>query len=461
MPREPIQEPQFLELRNLLGAEWGRCRESNPGYTIREAAKRAGVAHSTFNSWLLGHRRPSPKHLPGLITALFPLSSPNTDFDAFRDRLLEACKKTAQQAPTVLTDPGLHLQAQDRPFIAGVIVYPCFGANRQGTDQGFFGSVFEAFLNYAGLSVASDCLTLDSARTELCTKRSCDAVVAMLATPDRARYMRFFTTPITVPVNALMLSEHFSQLAPNLDAKLPTVLANSHLFRKAENLIAPIAVKEEVGDLYLKHILQYHDQKLVLYEAQDLANAISSHADERFPMLFADELMCAQVKLRLAQGNSTRYKAVRTQLVFGENTAAQVPRYQLGFAVDRRHTQWISYLDEAFPYFLRSNAEWLAHRYADLWRHLCNLVHGAFEASSMELPDTVAWQPLLGRFPSNLQGRRSRGTTSDIPACPGPRSWLWGQLPYMLPSDPWCIILLRAWEIIVSRGRNKSQAKEE
>lgn len=392
----PRVRPRFPETAAILGEAWQALKDSDreQHWTIRDAADKLDISHAAFNSWLLGRRRPSRRQVPELARFL-------TKGDRAAAKALESQIHGARATEHVAEVPDALRRIQDSKTLRiGVVVYPPFGANTKGTDVGFFGSLFQLFASYMGCQAKVRAVTLDSAEQDLCEKRSLDIITAIFAIPDRALSMKFFPTPIRVPLNAVVLENQISSdkdltAVQNLLEGPPGDSTATH--KRFHFIVAP----NEAGDLFVRHTLGADlEDKLqgtyVEYEAGDFIEALETKRPGRSVVAVVDEMMCRSI----IKGSTQPAK-----LVFEENLA--LPTYSLCAAVDRADSDWIAYLTDALEFFVRSNVRRLRDLYQTLENDLvgslsdgndvqsvkCS-VRGWLRDLELHLPSSDPWTPI-------------------------------------------------------------------
>lgn len=374
-------------LQRILRREWDEYRRTHGRISLRDAAEQMGMkSPSALHSWLRGERLPIAKNIETLAKFF------HSDDDDKRKRLESEIRLAVTAVPVAaLRDPLEGLVNGTRELAIGVIEYEPFS----GKDSDFFNQVFDRFAAFANLSkleIRTPKVTLDEAQSRLCDTGELDMVLGVLQTPDRALRLRFFTSPIRIPVNAVLLSE-----SEDVSETVVEALWERRKDVKPLRFIYPIINEKEVGGLHVRNYLDINqDQsKSVDYKVESYVQALLESYERRsrgggpVPVVVADELMCLQVKRRLNSGGllsrTSKQPSLQAVLVSPESRAPESrdtrpssspPRYRLCFAVNRNHRSWIDYLADAFEIFLDSNAELVAGYYKELHDDIKTYVQG-------------------------------------------------------------------------------------
>ncbi len=385
---------KYPELKRVLEREWDDYRLRNGRISLREAAIQMRMkSPSALHSWLRGERLPKNKNIETLVNFF-------REGGDERKRLENEIKLAVAAKPDqALPDPLESLVNGMRKLTVGIIEYEPFS----GKDSDFFNYVFDRFVAFANLSerrVFPDIVNLDEAQQRL-IDGTLDVAIGVLRTPDRALRMRFFKSPIRIPVNAVMLKSGRERASLE---EVRDALSKKIKETKPDRTIYPIINEKEVGGLHVKNYLniERNTYRAVKYEVESYADALVELNEQRspsgggpVPVVVADELMCLRVIEHLDTGMASsprkRNQEGQPDLVFNvednyqQDKGAWMPRYRLGFAVNRSHRKWIEYLEEAFEIFLDSNAELVAGRYDELHNDIERYFLGVSQVKGKEL----------------------------------------------------------------------------
>lgn len=369
----------YPEVRRLLSQAWDSLDERP---TIRDAAEAMeDVSPAALNSWLLGQRAPRSDSVRKLAAYFFP--EPGGEREEFRKKLQAA----ARQASYGASEPFDELATGARPVRIGLSRYGPFGATADG--KGFFCELFQRFAAYAGLAPRDGSNPVEEMDLHELMRRMQDAAdldiaLCIFATPDRARFLRYFRTPIRIRINALYVPDHVEGLSYRAK-DFVDLLLNPSSGRNRGHMVLAIVNEREVGAHHIQHFVHLPDDamRLVDYAVEKYAEALQAGPSEgRAPLMVADEYMCARVYQRLGG---------KARLLFAEREHTALPAYHLAFAIQRRHRQWAEYLEESFTYFLEANIDMVVDLYVALWRTLTRELTGVFDPATGREPIADRW----------------------------------------------------------------------
>jgi transcriptional regulator with XRE-family HTH domain len=412
MTKPARRYPRLGEL--LIRALEERQRDGRP-LTIRGAAKALGVSPATFAAWKGGERAPRARNIRQLAELLY-----GGDADA-RLVFIESLTRAVGPSGSPPVDDGSFF---DRELKVGVVRYdPISVPSILGEpSKGFLDSLLRRLFNYGELRVPREFeeVDLDHAVRSLGAGEF-DIIAGMMATVDRAKLIHFIPTPITLPVNAVLLKDHLEQLSMNGD-KAKESLRRAITDPAGEETegfrIHPIFRTNEIGGLYCRLALGLSEkdtERVTIadrYDKNVYHDLLAGHRivnSENFPLVVADELMCIQV-LQLAAG--------KADLLFDlEKSFEELPCYSIGFAVPRSKTTLISYLEEVFPIYLRADIHFLIDRYGRLYKRLLTHVSKALQ-SPFTTQTEQNWASKVLRDSAKDQGVFPPGWAKIVEALP-------------------------------------------
>jgi len=375
-------EPAYPELARLIAKALADSKEAGSPYTIRSASEKLKtVSTATFAAWKGGYRAPRTQNISALAELFYPKDSEKRTI--FINELMSAIKPGDQQGEQRKEDSlalPLHL--------AAVLYEPMSLPSTEG--RGFLDDFLRRLIIYGDLKSVNGFEEIALGDVgKLLDERKADVVTGVMSTVDRNKNLRFFSTPISLPVNGVILKEHFEEFRSSF-ASTPrseeTAKNNLQLLLSPPDPpergqtdrrpipLHPIIRPTEVGGLYCRLALGLepdHGKDGVTlaeeYTAKSYRDALKNHAvrQRKYPVVVADELMCLNV---LSQAKD------ECRLIFDLiDDDALMPRYSVGIAVPKYRKNLISYLDDVFPIYLRADSNYIVHRYKQLYDELCEL----------------------------------------------------------------------------------------
>lgn len=408
--RNRMKKSKYPEVRRVLRQAWLEVKESNPSVSLNAINEVTKISRTTLNAWFKGARAPQETKIDALAAYFF--KGQDSAAKARRDKFIADLEEASKiHVEDTESSPLYRILNPPSTLKVGVIDYGPF-AGEKGEDTPFFDSLFKHFAAYAGLK--TDLLHIEYLEAPLSTvqdklykTQELDIVLSILATPDRSLRMSFFKFPIQIPVNAVVRQDHLYKY--KIRDVRDTLLKFRSQAEDPSTILSPIVNEGEVGGLHVTNYLQMSsdDCQLVDYRIADYVKELEKpQIGSKVPIVVADELCCAQVVLEWHKRTAKNKKPKslpEVELVFQQHSgAAMMPRYPLGFAVSRKHRDFVDYLTTAFQLFVESNVELVAHLYFKLAK---NLIY--------DLADV--YKTVLG---------------SDHPYVCGPAEWL-GLSPYL------------------------------
>ena len=376
----------YPNVRRIIEAAFERKRSAEPGVSIRSASAFVDVSPSTFHGWIKGTQAPQAKKLDKLVEYLHPGNELDDQLerDTLRKQLLQASVRAPHREPAVRASPLDKIEHPPASLNVGVVNYSDFGW-RDGREDGFFDLYFSRFAAYAGLLSLEDVefepreAHLPDTPTMLCETEELDVVTAILATPDRARLMDFYTLPIRIPVNAVYLRSALEDREEEEEDIRNALLTFPQASAARDDLVYPIANEMEVGGLHVRNFLQLsakkNECKFTDYDLLRFAELLETvKSGGRVPLVIADEVMCARLVAYFMEEDKTdRVEDCRASLLFRSDEDAcssqielGMPKYRLGLAVNKHHTDWAEYLKKSLFYFEDANPELVSTLYKRL-----------------------------------------------------------------------------------------------
>lgn len=401
---------KFPQSAEILSNEWTALKQREPRqeWTVRKAASQLKISPSAFSSWLQGRRRPSPNQI-GSLARLLASSSEHAQ------RLEEALRAAIGERGLYRPDTLRRILAERPPTLrVGFIVYPKFSANGEDSrpNFGFFGDFLNSFAGYMGCHLEATAVDLDDASDELCNNGTYDLLAGIFATPDRALAMKFFSTPIRVPLNGIELDPHTGGDSKSL---LEGKLSNSH-HRKFHLVVA----EDEAGDLFVRNTLRIDLEaegqgSRERYDEHELAVRMrKGPVTTRQVICVADDLMCRRTKSQLGK------EGTNSELLFvvDPKKPMPMPTFQLCMAVDRRDAAWIDYLTDALGFFLHSNGTLIADHLLSLAARLSEQPESVDQDwleyclwDTGDLPESDPWKSIVNVARSNAAPQNSNSAT--------------------------------------------------
>lgn len=431
--------------------------EEKAGRITRErVARELKVAKSAVSAWFNGNQVPREKHLESLAR-----------FYAFGDERLAAKYRTdlyTAAGKSVVSVSGKSVGAtsgilrnsgtEDRLARArnndririGICTYTGF--------EKFFKDILEAFAIYSGMeSEVVDGLELQNFTRDV-KGGAVDIGAPYFATTDRVLNLHFITTPPRLGINAVTFASAF-------DPQGPLVLGpdwkTAGLVESQRKMIRPIVSEREVGDLYCRYRLGFtylemdrcefgadtYARTLVEKFLDWLSYSPAERKSRRVPVVFADEFTCLEIQVELTKWLMLRGSPSRSAshgmtpnaepltvaaagpplVLFGRGQVSDAieynPRYNLALCLDRDDKDWVTYFDEAWRIFLRSNIEYAAQEYEDIYyaltrksREFDELLKGGSDVLSYR--DVVSYEKAADKFDClRALGQASRESVID------------------------------------------------
>ncbi|MCI0624464.1 MAG: hypothetical protein L0387_22930 [Acidobacteria bacterium] len=424
--RKPTKASTYPTVRDLLRAEL-----KNSGYShnsladlgkmiVKAAGKSAKIklGPSTLNGWLLGQRLPG-EEAQGMLAA-FLGGGDETKAAKFRQALKSAVKQDASKESVALSD--------EQPVSIGVIEYRPFSRLREqennlSQEADFLDGVFQRFLAFANQRHREWATT--TLETAVQDAQAGKILLGLLATVDRAKRLKFFPTPIRMPINAVVPADWINNNEVLREVRL-ALSYGGRPSRAREKIVRPICEPAEIGGLYVRGTLNLQPQPEDIVAGFDVANyadKLGSMPAPRsgggaVPTVVADEYTCLQLLAKLRGKGTLVFDVQRKQ---GQHTEFPfLPSYALGIAVHREHHIWIDYLSEAFPLWLDADRDGVGDIYYQLYEELVRRTKVAVDQAGLDsgFPPTAVegWtEKILGlsEFKSTSQTTRYMQTGSE------------------------------------------------
>jgi hypothetical protein len=318
---------------------------------------------SLVNAWRSGQRKPSPEQTKKLARYLFPR-------DSARQRWLENSLAEARdpQRASLLKE----LDENNGELRIGSTSQANYGRT------GFLEEFIARFLRLAGIKYKfvgrDDIVDLK----EQLVQDELDVGVGIFATLDRSLLIKFFSTPIRVGLNAIVLEEGLDRTGLNVRDLRKLIAPEETRDKLQANLtIAPIVVRSDVGGIYASKILGYSETNLEIpmghhYSSYgqkliDMEDDYKNRHVTKIPVVLADDVMA----LYIVRFLDKQERCARIIFPFGtEQSAGQerkwLPEYLVSVAVKRTNTELADYLRDALRLFLRTEMQMISSFYRDV-----------------------------------------------------------------------------------------------
>jgi hypothetical protein len=412
-------EIAYPKLARLIAKALADSKRAGSPYTIRSASEKLRtVSTATFAAWKGGYRAPRTQNISALAELFYPNDPEKRS--VFISELMSAIKPGDQQGEQRKEDSlalPLHLAA---------VPYDPFSLPTT-KGHGFLDDFFRRLTVYGDLKSVNgfEETVLDDVG-ELLKEGQKDVVTGVMSTVDRNKDLRFFSTPISLPVNGVILKEHFEKFRSRSTSEpVDENSAKRELQRylippdpqPGKNELHPIIRLAEVGGLYCRLALRlepdYGTGAVTIaekYTAESYLDALRKHTvrQGKYPVVVVDEMMCLNI-LTAAKGEC--------RLVFDLNDKdAYMPRYSVGIAVPKHRSKLIDYLEGVFPVYLRADNNYLKHRYKSLYDDLCTIATSALGADSSEAKEWASRTLNLDGKDADLDFGYSRGWNNVLRA---------------------------------------------
>ena len=337
-------------------------RLTTSGHSSKAIAAHVNCSSSLVNAWRSGQRVPSNEQVRQLAKYLFPKHSE-------KQRWLERELNHARdpQRASLLKD----LDLNNRALRVASTSRSSYGR------KGFLDQFIVRFFRLAGIQyrfIERDEL---SDLKEQLVQEEIDVGVGIFATLDRSLLIKFFTTPIRVGLNAVVLDETLRRTGLGVKL-LRSILAPEELESSEPNpRVAPIVVQGDVGSIYATKTLGFNESNLEFaanhhYSAycETVIEKERQHAKAgllKAPVALVDDITALYVLRFLdKQGASGR-------LVFPfstEESAALekkwMPEYLVSISIKRTNVELVDYLRDALRLFLRTEVQMISSFYKDV-----------------------------------------------------------------------------------------------
>jgi hypothetical protein len=318
---------------------------------------------SLINAWRSGQREPSPDQTKKLARYLFPR-------DSARQRWLENSLSEARdpQRVSLLKE----LDENNGELRIGSTSQANYG--RKGFLEEFIARFFRlAGINYKFVE-RDDIVDLK----EQLVQDELDVGVGIFATLDRSLLIKFFSTPIRVGLNAIVLEDGLQRTGLTIKV-LRRLIAPEETDGKlqANLVVAPIVVRSDVGGIYASKTLGYSETNLEIppgHHYSSYGQALIEQEDDyknrhvaKIPVVLVDDVTALYI-LRFLDKQERRARII---FPFGTEQSAGrerkwLPEYLVSVAVKRTNTELVDYLRDALRLFLRTEMQMISSFYHDV-----------------------------------------------------------------------------------------------
>jgi DNA-binding transcriptional LysR family regulator len=338
-------------------------RLTSSGHSSKAIADDVDCSPSLVNAWRSGQRIPSNEQAQRLAKYLFPK-------DSEKQRWLERSLDQARdpQKVSLLKE----LDQNSRALRVGSTSRSSYGR------KGFLDQFIARFFRLAGIQyrfVERD--ELVDLKEQL-VQDEVDVGIGIFATLDRSLMIKFFTTPIRVGLNAIVLEETLRRTGVGIKP-LRKILAPEELGASPEpNLsVAPVVVRSDVGGIYASKTLGFSESNLEFAANHHYSTygdkLIAQEKDYvqagllKTPVALVDDVTALYILLYLDK------QGVRARLVFPFSTELSaglekkwMPEYLVSISIKRTNVELVDYLRDALRLFLRTEVQMISSFYKDV-----------------------------------------------------------------------------------------------
>jgi transcriptional regulator with XRE-family HTH domain len=363
--------------------------------TSKAIATATGQSISLVNAWRSGQRLPAAGQVRKLAKYLFPK---NTERQRWLERSLDRAREP--QKATLLKE----LEQNSRTLRLGSTSRSTYGR------AGLLDQFFARFCRLSALAyhfIGRDELVDLKEQLE---QDEVDIGIGIFATLDRSMMIKFFTVPLRVGLNAVVLENTLVRTGMEI-GKLRDALAPEELGATSEpNLnITPVVVQSDVGGIYASKTLGFGESDLAFPTNHHYSSYGEKLIEEerhyatinikKTPVAIVDDITAIYILLFLDK------RRIGARLVFplsNELSAGGkkkwMPEYLVSIAVKRTNLEIVDYLRDAFRLFLRTEVQMISSFYADACIQFENL------ASELSVGNRSWSQPGAGEDPNTATG---------------------------------------------------------
>jgi len=383
-----MKHPHFQQVitREVMALAAKLAKRKEPGRAGRPprnnltlVAKELGVGVSTLTHWHNGSSLPRDEQLGNLARRF--RQADRSAAEALRAEFVNA-KQTDKAADA------------SELRIAGLAYWPLSGTHgRDGREIGSLDTIllrlFQLMHRKYKFEVRSG---VDDAE-KMIIERKNNAHVCMFDTPDRSAHSRTFHSPVRISINAVMLTMETDDSAMDETRKRLVSLLQPHDQEVDSPDFVAVALRPEVGYLYLQDTVRLKENELrrtehIASDGRKLDLSASGFAEklvttcERYPTKTAyaivDEFTALRILAVLAEEKRTTPATGNPALVFPLSTQASVrgglrtslPAFVTGLAtVTAADERLVDTLARGLPMLL-DQTEWVSMQYRNLYDRL-------------------------------------------------------------------------------------------
>jgi len=367
-------EIQRLTVLEAATPPAGRRRRRS---SLRAIARALGVSPSTPSSWAQGAAFPRGELLPKIAHYFYPEGGSQAA------SLLERLQAAGDAGKEVTLE-----ELRDRRAMRVAYVHwPPFSTDPQPeqptdpTEPGFLNNVHQRFLDLGERRAERVSREGVDDALEKLRSGACDTMLGLFDTTDRALEAFCLHSPCRVSLNAVCLWPRTSELVDGHLEHLQTVLTvprhDAQVLQESSK-IRPIALRREVGYLYLTNTLGFTPREVVLVSRLDPAEYTSTliqlaKSAEPTPVVVVDELTALRVVEKLHESGE------RPLLIFPLATERSsrkppkrlLPAYLVGLiSVSEKQPVLKQYLTRALQLLLLTEIEITTTYYQKLYEQL-------------------------------------------------------------------------------------------
>lgn len=418
-------KPAYPRVSEIIEEELSRlARAGGKPVSLRAVASETQLSVPALSSWKRGERAPRRDNIRRLAAFFYPDAAHESERGRFVTRLLEAATQPTSVSGRSTVDSLLE------DFRIGVVEYgPFANADDPAT---FLTGMMDRFTRESGITPNFQAAAIHEAGESLKSGKY-HLVLSLLATPDRSVRIKFFHTPVSVSVNAVILRRDLpSETEPRreFESALRRALTPRATTVPHETVTALIH-PDEVGGLYTRISLDFdrvpaYIQRLERYSIEEYADKLLSGRGKGGTKLVAiiDEFACLQLLDRLNGEGHLVFPLAESSNAMMHSRSAR-PIYPLSVGINRDEPALSEFLSELLTLFLMCDFEHVAWLYTRLYQ---------------ELVDTA------------VKGLRADGGNPSADPEGDASTWagrvLRLDLPQYAPSSEWERIILRAQDLI-------------
>ena len=338
-------------------------RLTNSDNSSKAIAIVAGCSPSLVNAWRSGQRVPSNEQTRQLAKYLFPKDS---DKQRWLARALDQAKDP--QKVSLLEE----LDQNSRALRVGSTSRASYGR------KGFLDQFIARFFRLAGIRYRFTGPDELVDLKEQLVQEEVDVGIGIFATLDRSLMIKFFSTPIRVRLNAIVLEDTLRRTGIAIKP-LRKILAPQELEASPEPdlTVVPVVVQGDVGGIYAAKTLGFTESNLELAASHHYSRYGETLIEEekryakaglmKTPVALVDDVTALYVLKFLDKQKAP------ARLVFPFSTEKSaglekkwMPEYLVSISIKRTNVELVDYLGDALRLFLRTEVQMISSFYKDV-----------------------------------------------------------------------------------------------